>query len=94
MSIEEIIKASENYYFIVADGKIYTSEGYASDIHLGEEVFDLTISERPKGKWIMHIDDLFPEDSMMECNVCHEYQYLTCDENFCPNCGADMKGEK
>lgn len=50
-----------------------------------------TIEERQKGKWIKHIDDLYPSDSMMECNVCHEYQYISCDDNFCPNCGADMR---
>lgn len=49
------------------------------------------IEQRPKGKWIKHIDDLFPAESTMECNVCHEEQSLFCDENFCPNCGADMR---
>lgn len=50
--------------------------------------------ERKKGRWIMHIDDLFPEESTMECNQCHEHQPITIDDNFCPNCGAEMqKGE-
>ena len=49
--------------------------------------------EQRKGKWVMHIDDLFPEESTMECNQCHEHQPVTIDDNFCPNCGAEMKGE-
>ena len=72
MSIEEIIKASENYYFIIADGKIYTSEGYCNDIHLGEEVFDLTVSERPKEENIItysrKISDIEDKDELeKEC---------------------------
>lgn len=46
---------------------------------------------RPKGEWIKHIDDLFPMESTIECNICHEEQPLTIDDNFCPNCGADMR---
>ena len=51
------------------------------------------IEERKEGKWIKHIDDLFPVDSTIECSICHEEQYTTIDDNFCPNCGARMKGE-
>ena len=43
------------------------------------------------GYWINHIDDLFPEDSMIECSECHEYTHLLPDDNYCPNCGAKMK---
>lgn len=53
-----------------------------------------TIEERKKGKWVMHIDDLFPEESTMECNRCHEHQPINIDDNFCPNCGADMREPK
>lgn len=52
-----------------------------------------TIEKRKEGHWIKHIDDIFPADSMIECSVCHEEQYTTIDDNFCPNCGARMKGE-
>lgn len=44
-----------------------------------------------KGKWIYHIDDLFPAESTMECNQCHAEQSLTCDDEFCPHCGAKME---
>lgn len=45
-----------------------------------------------KGKWIYHIDDLFPAESTMECNQCHAEQPLICDDEFCPKCGAKMEG--
>lgn len=50
--------------------------------------------DRQKGKWIKHLDDLFPEESTMECSVCHEEQDIRCDENFRPHCGADMREEE
>jgi hypothetical protein len=50
--------------------------------------------KRPHGKWIKHIDNLYPEDSTEECSFCHEEQRLVGnDDNFCPNCGADMRKE-
>lgn len=53
------------------------------------------LSARPKGKWIMHIDDLFPEESTQECSNCHEHETIQiCNDNFCPCCGADMRPEK
>ena len=42
------------------------------------------------GRWTYHIDDLFPAESTKECDQCHEEQPLTCDDNFCPHCGAKM----
>lgn len=49
--------------------------------------------ERKKGKWIKHIDDLFPAESTIECSMCHHEQPLTIDDSFCPHCGARMEGE-
>ena len=62
------------------------------------EVYEDRLNELPPaqprmGKWIYHIDDLFPAESTMECNRCHAEQPLTCDDEFCPHCGADMRGE-
>lgn len=53
----------------------------------------IEVPQRMKGKWILHIDNLFPVESTMECNQCHEHQPVTIDDNFCPNCGADMREE-
>lgn len=46
-----------------------------------------------RGHWIEHISDLFPADSTIECDQCHAEQPTGIDDNFCPNCGADMRGE-
>ena len=46
------------------------------------------------GRWIYHIDGLFPSESTQECSICHEHEYVTlCHETYCPNCGAKMDGE-
>lgn len=45
------------------------------------------------GHWINHPDDLFPEDSSIECSICHEWERILANDNFCPNCGARMDGK-
>ena len=51
-----------------------------------------TIEVRPQGEWYYSIDKGW------ECNQCHEIvkDMPTCMRkalyNFCPNCGADMRG--
>ena len=53
-----------------------------------------TIEIRPQGEWYYSIDKGW------ECNQCHEIvkDMPTCMRkalyNFCPNCGADMRGDE
>ena len=46
-------------------------------------------SERKKGKWIDKSGGI--EGAWNYCSVCGEQAIDLCD--FCPNCGADMRGE-
>ena len=46
--------------------------------------------ERPKGRWI---SNGIPESTLRGCSACG----YTCGAytfNYCPNCGADMRGEE
>ena len=65
-----------------------------------KEAFELAINalkERPKGEWktVEGIDG----DEYYECSNCGEPWVLTAgtpkdnNMNFCPNCGADMRGD-
>ena len=52
-------------------------------------------SEAVQGEWIKHKGewvgfDFYP--TKYECSQCHYYIDDGCDSNFCPNCGARMKG--
>ena len=45
------------------------------------------------GRWIYHMDDLYPEESTMECSVCGDFIFIRGEsDNYCPNCGAKMDG--
>ena len=48
---------------------------------------------RPKGEWqekLVHDPD-FGDICFDQCSVCGDLQYT--QSNYCPNCGAKMKGE-
>lgn len=60
-----------------------------------ERILDTLPSVQPeqrKGKWIhpYHYGLALPEH---ECSVCHEWEYADTESKFCPNCGADMRGD-
>ena len=52
-----------------------------------------TIEERKKGRWIS-LDDFHGKynENGFKCSECDEHSDY--EENFCPNCGADMRGVK
>lgn len=56
------------------------------------------IYERKKGKWVYKPNEY--DDGTWECSACGEPWTLIegnpedNNMNFCPNCGADMRGEQ
>ena len=52
-------------------------------------------TERPNGRWVLveYRSSLFGVDQEYQCSICgtpSDYEGLT---RYCPNCGADMRGE-
>ncbi len=65
---------------------------------LDKAITSLLQPQRTKGKWIEQED--YNLDTYYDCSVCGE-SWCTIDGtpwdngmNFCPNCGADMRGEQ
>ena len=52
--------------------------------------------ERKKGRWINAYPDIEPNPMFMYgiCSVCGYEQAISDKLNFCPNCGADMRGKE
>lgn len=92
ISKEEAIKCLDGRGLIISASPKVAVRKYSAMVRARIEVLP-TIEERKEGYWIKHFDDIFPGDSTIECSICHEEQYTTIDDYFCPNCGARMKGE-
>ena len=55
----------------------------------------IQLPERKKGKWIVTSE--FEDCRYAKCNQCKVTQVFYYNKpltNFCPNCGADMKGKQ
>ena len=86
----------ESYKVVDTDG-IYMSKGAELvPIFRMKQWFEhLEYIERKRGKWIDAHDGTFYW--FRQCNNCgFEREDCDCkkDTNFCPNCGADMRGEQ
>ena len=52
---------------------------------------------RPKGEWVEENSEtgaLGIKYTWYKCNQCDWSNSLVIPRNFCPNCGADMRGEE
>ena len=45
-------------------------------------------ADRPQGEWVSN------HDGSWDCSECGLRVLIYAKGNFCPNCGADMRGEK
>ena len=70
----------------------YTEEQVKELVDLNKKLS----GERPEGKWIEVGDNQpYSKDKLYGCSKCRFGSYLLSDTknvNFCPNCGASMKG--
>lgn len=67
--------------------------GYEDKIKQIEQIPAADVRNNIHGVWIYHISDIFPAESTKECSICHAEQCISCDDEFCPHCGADMRGK-
>ena len=74
-------------------------EGSAMDKLIRQAIINGTpYEERPQGEWVKlyHENPYACDDygrSYVKCSICGQ-THGTDDSDFCPNCGADMRGEK
>lgn len=64
-------------------------------ISMGREIQSAQ-PERKKGKWIEPSNNgvwRYDQKAYAECSVCGKKQFLGYRMNYCPNCGAYMRGE-
>lgn len=71
------------------------TDDYSEESHTAMMMAISALSEN-KGEWIEH--EPFEKKNCnicIECSVCHTWFGHDCyaKTNFCPNCGADMRGE-
>ena len=91
ISRQAAIDAIDDIESEVADGFGFQYEKWRK--HFAE----LPPAEPKRGKWI---DEIIPNDSgglpVIVCDQCNTFFPLQFGDghNFCPNCGADMRGEE
>lgn len=49
-------------------------------------IMSMPYTERQKGEWI----DINGDGTSFKCSICNSI--MCCNDNYCPNCGADMRG--
>lgn len=97
----DILKAVLSYGINVDKEELLKALQYDRDQYeKGYE--DGRASLRPKGEWIGEADGYADGELVYDVWYCSECDYCVDDgiddpdllPNFCPNCGADMRGEK
>lgn len=75
--------------------KAYATDYYPSVAYGVKKIIDeqptADVRENVKGEWLYKGLD-FEIDSLYQCSACKHYHWSK--SNYCPNCGADMRGDK
>lgn len=83
ISRQQAIEAVQNRHFMLSKEKVL----------LINDLEKLPSAQPKRGKWIYKTDLITAPTGYWECSECKEGRLLY-EENFCPNCGADMRGEQ
>lgn len=79
---------------VESDKELYeTIETYKNAYRILSDAFENEVrkNKRPQGKWIPNYTSQFINPGR-QCSLCGKIVEFS--ENFCPNCGADMRGEE
>ena len=95
MTNQEAIRVLKNVAFMLKDGTQYMTPNCEIEFHQAYEMAIKALEREPsKGEWID--DDIAWENGDLNagvcCSICGGYA-PTGYYYFCPNCGADMRGE-
>lgn len=84
MNVEQMIEILGNYHHQFGD------KHHGGIVSIDDIINALKTNDKPKpGKWIDISDGVF---DAVKCNQCGKIKDDS--SNFCPNCGADMRGEQ
>ena len=93
ISRSALIEAMEKKYEL-AEKKAFYSVGLSEGFIIAEEIIkeQPTVETKPvvHGEWKFEMSTVFPVYRCSECNCATALGQT----KFCPNCGADMRGEK
>ena len=71
---------------------LLTEHDYLGDYPLNYEPYPYCpLTNRPHGEWI--VDEEQGTSTCSNCEVVWQFTDGTSGSNFCPNCGADMRGD-
>lgn len=97
-TLEEVFENEDYAYFWNGEDWIYCPYGkplaMLKNLIPIQQALKSKRGERPQGEWIEHPHEQGAnwEWSMYECSICHDWAKT--DSDFCPYCGADMRGDK
>lgn len=90
MTREEAIQQLQNCKDLIKqDGQDYLDERDVPILDMAIEA----LTDRPKGEWIPHATSVGLKHYIeyARCSECGEMALISM--HFCPNCGADMRGD-
>ena len=95
---EELIRRSDAIKALKREKSDWNNDYNVPIDHCIERLNKVKSADRPQGKWIGEADGYYNGELIYDTWYCSNCDYVVDDEepptwNFCPNCGARMKGK-